>query len=190
MKPAARPRLTEAQVLAMIAALPLAPGKGTDKLFLVGIRGYYRDTMGKPGANDRGIYDDALCIVAPGVHFSTWNGNTDPSRYRDGAGTGAGKGMAVLKPGLWRAHRFGLHKGQYRALIQIGGAVTVTRDGNPPYDDTGYFGINIHKGGYNTTSSEGCQTIHPDQWPAFIATVDKLAKQLGVVTVPYALVEA
>lgn len=189
IKPSARPRLTEKEVMAKVAPLGLS---GRDKLFVVGIRGYYLDTMGKPGANDRAIYDDAIFVVAPGRHFSAWNGNTDPSRHRAGIGTGAAKGMASLKPGLWRAHRFGLHKGQYRALIQIGGPVTVTRDGSPPYDDTGYFGINIHKGGYNTTSSEGCQTIHPDQWASFIATVDAQAKALGLgaATIPYALVVA
>lgn len=189
IKPAARPKLTEAEVMARVAPLGLS---NRDKLFIVGIRGYYRDTMGKVGANDRGLYDDALFIVAPGRHFSAWNANTDPSRARQGEGTGAKKGMAVLKPGLWRAHRFGLHKGQYRALIQIGGKVTVTRDGNPPYDDTGFFGINIHRGGYNTTSSEGCQTVHPDQWAGFIGKVDELVKALGLgaTTIPYALVLA
>jgi len=189
MKSATRPKLAEADVLAKVRALGIGP---RDKLFLVGIRGYYRDTMGKPGVNDRGIYDDAIFIVAPGIHFSAWNGNTDPSRYRNGAGTGAGKGMASLNTGLWRAYRFGLHKGQYRALVQTGGKVTVTRDGTPPYEDTGYFGINIHKGGYTTTSSEGCQTVHPDQWSAFIDQVDSLAKRLGMsaATIPYALVNA
>ncbi|MEG3182132.1 hypothetical protein [Sphingomonas sp. LT1P40] len=187
MKPNARPQMTEAQLMAKVAPLGITR---LDTLFVVGIRGYYLDTMGRAAANDRGIYDDALFVVAPDQHFSAYNGNTDPSRRRIGGGTGAGKGMACLKPGLWRAHRLGLHKGQYRALIQTGGKVTVTRDGTPPYEDTGYFGINIHRGGIGTTSSEGCQTIPPEQWPTFIANVDALAKRLGVVTVPYALVLA
>lgn len=187
--PSARPRMTEADLLARVKPLGIT---GSDKLFVVGVRGYYRDTMGKVGANDRGIYDDAIFIVAPGQHFSAYNGNTDPSKVRDGEGTGAGKGMASLKPGLWRAHQFGAHKGQYPALIQTGGKVTVSRDGNPPYDDSGYFGINIHKGGFNGTSSEGCQTIHPDQWAAFMANMDDLAKRLGLrsAVIPYALIDA
>jgi len=184
--PSARPRLSEPELIARLWPLGLTP---EDKLFVVGIRGYYRDTMGAAGRNDRGIYDDAIFIVARGLHFSSYNGNTDPSRYRNGQGKGAGKGMASLKPGLWRAHKFGLHKGQYPALIQTGGTVTVIRDGTPPYEDSGWFGINIHKGGYNRTSSEGCQTIHPGQWPAFMANMDDLSRRLGLraKVIPYAL---
>jgi len=186
--PSARPRMTEAELTTKLKPLGLM---ARDQLFVVGVRGYYRDTMGKPGVNDRGIYDDAVFIVAPGLHFSAYNGNTDPSAYRKGKGTDAGKGMATLKPGLWRAHKFGAHKG-YPALIQIGGQVTVTRDGDPPYDDAGWFGINIHKGGRNTTSSEGCQTIHPDQWASFMANMDDLARRLKLrgSVIPYALIEA
>lgn len=186
--PGARPRLSERELVDRLKPLGLT---AADRLFVVGIRGYYRDTMGKVGANDRGLYDDAIFIVAPGLHFSSYNANVDPSAYRLGKGIGAGKGMASLKPGLWRAHKFGLHKGQYPALIQTGGKVTVHRDGAPSYDDTGWFGINIHKGGINTTSSEGCQTIPPAQWPAFIANMDDLAKRLGLrsAVIPYALLE-
>src|SRR5574341_591018 len=57
----------------------------------LGLRGYYCDTMGKPGTNDRGIYDDAICIVAPGI-FLTYNANTDPSIWRPG--------IASLVPGI------------------------------------------------------------------------------------------
>jgi lysozyme len=126
--------------------------------------------------------------------FAAFNANTDPSRYRKGQGKGAGKGMASLKLGVYRAHNLGKHKGQYEALIQTGGPVTVIRDGNPPYEDSGYFGINIHKGGFNTTSSEGCQTIHPTQWPSFIAGVTDQVKRLygkpwRTVKIPYVLVE-
>lgn len=180
-----------AQLQPHLLAAGLDPAK--DSVFVVGIRGYYRDTMGAPGVNDRGVYDDAIFLVSPSL-FAAYNGNTDPSRVRRGSGFGAGKGMANLKTGLYRAHRFGLHRGKYRALIQIGGPVTVVRDGNPPYDETGHFGINIHKGGFNTTSSEGCQTVHPSQWDSFITAAMDQAKRYhgaawGRTTIPYLLMD-
>jgi len=160
---------------------------------VVGQRGYYRDTMGAPKVNDRGIYDDAVFLTSPSA-FAAFNANTDPSTYRKGEGSGEGKGIASLKPGAWFVHRFDKHKGKYLALCQRLGPVTVTRDGDPPYDDTGMFGINIHRGGYNTTSSVGCQTIHPDQWESFISlAVDQARRYHGEawnkVVIPYILLQ-
>jgi len=82
-------------------------------------------------------------------------------------------GTAILKEGQYEnAYKLGLHKGQYKALIQVK-PVTVIRDydrnatldffnGN---ESTGYFGINIHRGNPNgiTNSvdkwSAGCQVF-------------------------------
>lgn len=68
----------------------------------------------------------------------------------------------------------------------------MTRDGTLPYQDTGRFGINIHKGGYNGTYSEGCQTVHPSQWESFIAlAVDQSKRYFGATwqskVIPYVL---
>ncbi|MGL5935898.1 MAG: hypothetical protein ACRCZI_09790 [Cetobacterium sp.] len=192
MTPSNRPQMLEADLIRIANASGLYLSESP--MFLVGYRGYYRDTMGLPGVNDRGIYDDAMFLMSREI-FVAYNANCDPSRVRRGKGVGAGKGMANLKLGLWRAHRFGKHRNQYEALIQTGGPVTVIRDGlTHNYEDTGYFGINIHKGGYNTTSSEGCQTIHPNQWNSFIANCHDQAKRIyGRVwrsaTIPYLLVE-
>jgi lysozyme len=192
MLPPSRPRLSLSELLAMVAPLGLTPA--SDPVFVVGVRGYYADTMGAPGRNDRGLYDDALFLVSPSL-FAAYNGNTDPSRTRAGSGTGAAKGMATLKPGLWRVHRFDKHKGQYQALCQRAGPVTVTRDGAAgDYADTGMFGINIHRGGHGTTSSEGCQTIPPGQWDSFIASAVDQAKRYhgdkwSRTTIPYALID-
>ena len=194
--PAARPRLSSTQLKQRMAAFNIDREKYP--LIIVGIRGYYKKSLGQPSANDRGIYDDALFIDTPNS-TTAFNGNTDPSRYRLGQGRGkakgAGKGMASLQPGLWLAHAFGRHKGQYLALVQSQNSVMVLRDGNPPYLDTGYFGINIHRGSYTSTSSLGCQTIHPQQWPAFIALAKAEAIRLygaqwATQTVPYLLLEA
>lgn len=154
-----------------------------DAVVLVGVRGYYRDTMGKPGQNDRGIYDDALFIVSP-THFTAWNANTDPSAFRPG--------IASLVPGV---HRY--RKGNHGITRPGGGypafrpatkneELPVTRDGvvNPRPG----VAINIHRGGRNGTSSEGCQTVPPSQWAAFYAALSGEMKRHGVTTFPYLLV--
>jgi hypothetical protein len=172
--PGEKPRLSSTELRMMIS--PYAIDREQYPIVVVGIRGYYKNSMGAPGVNDRGIYDDAIFVdTAQGT--IAFNGNTDPSKYRIGHGMGEAKGVALLNPGAWFVHKFDLHKGNYLALCQCAGEVTVTRDGDPSYLDTGYFGINIHKGCYNSTSSQGCQTIHPDQWESFIGLVVDQAKR-------------
>ena len=191
--PAAKPRMTREKLAARLAA------HGIDRtlhpLLVVGIRGYYLDTMGKPGVNDRGMYDDAIFLDSPDV-FAAYNGNTDPSRYKPGHGTAANKGMATLKAGVWHAYQFDTHGGSipHFAICQRRGPVVVIRDGTPPYEDEGNHGINIHRGSYHGTSSLGCQTLHPDQWPSFIALAEDIARRhFGTewkrTTIPYVLLE-
>ena len=191
--PAAKPRMTREKLAARLAA------HGIDRtlhpLLVVGIRGYYLDTMGKPGVNDRGMYDDAIFLDSPDV-FAAYNGNTDPSRYKSGHGTAANKGMATLKAGVWHAYQFDTHGGSipHFAICQRRGPVVVIRDGTPPYEDEGNHGINIHRGSYHGTSSLGCQTLHPDQWPSFIALAEDIARRhFGTewkrTTIPYVLLE-
>jgi hypothetical protein len=192
IKPDEKPRLSASELHAMLAAHAI--DRKTYPVVVVGIRGYYKNSMGAPGVNDRGIYDDALFIDSPQATVA-FNGNTDPSGYRKGKGKGTLKGMATLNPGPWFVHKFGLHRGKYLALCQRAGEVTVTRDGDPPYTDTGDFGINIHKGGYNGTSSAGCQTIHPDQWESFIGLAKDQAKRYyedawQKKVIPYVLIVA
>lgn len=175
-----RPRMTVDECRAALAGHGIVDG-----VAILGVRGYYRDTMGAPGRNDRGIYDDALFVVTRTV-FVAVNANTDPSVARNG--------VAVLEPGLWR-YQVGKHgitraaaggPPAYTALVQAA-PVTVRRDGQGL--DTGWFGINIHRGSATTTSSLGCQTVHPTQWDNFINLVRcelVLAKQ---VEVPYLLID-
>lgn len=192
--PPSRPQITAAEVDAILAA------HGVDRkkwpLLILGIRGYFLRTMGAPGGNDRGLYDDALVVVGPSG-IRAFNGNTDPSRARPGHGTGAAKGMATLKPGFWPCWCLGLHRGQYLALVQRKGPVTVLRDkeGGGTYEDTGYFGINGHAGGEYGTSSEGCQTVPRDggQWAEFITLVETEARGIRAdwraLVIPYLLIE-
>lgn len=136
-------------------------------IIIVGIRGYYKRTMGNPEANDRNIYDDALFILTPDT-FKSFNGNTDPSLYRDG--------IAVLQAGIWPVYKLDYHRGKktYPAICQRLGPVTVDRD-NGKKNHSGNFGINIHNGAWGSTGSLGCQTTHPSQWDEFYDTVEAAA---------------
>jgi hypothetical protein len=173
--PPAKPRLSREELESRLAHLQI--DRSAHPLIFVGIRGYYARTMGSTPENERMIYDDAIFILSPSACVA-YNGNVDPNGFRKGRGTGAEKGMAVLNPGWWPVYKFDLHRRKYLALCQRGGRVSVTRDGSPPYVDTGDFGINIHMGSRGGTSSLGCQTLHPDQWGSFIATAQAEAKRL------------
>lgn len=206
-----RPSYTRAAALAIPGvAVLLAAGP-----FILGIRGYYKDTMGKPGQNDRGIYDDAAFIIGPAPdEFRAFNWNTDPSGTR--------KGMAVLQSGeyAWakgihgRHHITGSvpdrgalkwldeHPGQdhpdpkyrltYWAFRQAG-PFTLLRDGaDKPEtitDPANWPWIDGHHGGLNGTSSEGCQTVPLEQWKEMRAygygLMDKYSKKI----IPYKLIE-
>jgi lysozyme len=162
----------------------LAKAGVTDKVALVGIRGYY-SKMGPTPGNDRGLYDDAMFVVSPSA-FASFNANTDPSIFRPK--------IATLRPGLhiYKKGKHGISRpgGGYPALrpANKNEALPVYRDGvEKPWDG---IAINIHKGGYNSTSSEGCQTIYPDQWNSFINLVYGEMDRYGQKTIPYLLVEA
>ena len=178
MLPPSRPQQAKSKTQAL-----LTKARVDDAVALVGIRGYYRDSMGEVGKNDRGIYDDAIFLVSPNA-YATFNANTDPSIRR--------AGIAVLKPGVhrYRKGKHGLSKpgGGYPALRPANPAeeLPVTRDGQ---GDSMGIAINLHKGGYRTTSSEGCQTIYPSQWESFISLVYSEMDRAGQKTIPYLLVE-
>lgn len=164
--------------------------KGIDRkkfpVCVLAVRGYYLDSMGKKGANDRGIYDDAVFIDSPTL-FASVNWNTDPSSYRKGKGTGSGKGMACLKTGVWD-YKIGPHKGKSPACRQAG-PVTVIRDGiDGDYEHTGDHAINHHWGGRGT-SSAGCQTAPPNQWPSYINPLVAELKRYNQKTFKYVLID-
>jgi lysozyme len=150
------------------------------------VRGYYRDSMGKPGVNDRGIYDDAMFVVGPET-FASFRANTDASRFR--------KGLATLLPGVhpFRAGNHGISRpgGGYPAFRPAtkGEALPVSRDGEEGRSKRDGVAINIHRGGYNTTSSEGCQTLYPPDWDAFLSLTKLEMKRAGVKTFDYILID-
>lgn len=156
---------------------------GEDKIALVLIRGYYLDTMGKPGTNDFGIYDDAVVLVGTDGLFATFNGNSDPSQY-----TG---NIAQIRPGVYR-YKLGIHglskppDRRYPALVQAEKVSVKRANGRV---SSGFYGINIHRGGESSTSSLGCVTIVPAQWPGFFSQVKGEMQSRLVNTIPVVLVD-
>ena len=145
------------------------------RIALLGLRGFFNPDTGRT----TGIYSDVIALVTPSV-FAAFNANTDASPHR--------RVSAVLQPGIWQ-YRLGIHglskpqHKQYMALVQAG-RVEVFHKEKIEY---GWFGMDIHRGGYSTVSGQGCQAIFPDQWPAFIALVEQEMKREGHTVIPYAL---
>ncbi len=169
--PASRPQRKREEVEQIIAA-----AGDRSEVVLVGIRGYYRDTMGKVGVNDRNLYDDAIFLVSPDA-FVSFNANCDPSIFKSG--------IATLVPGVYECVRW-RHKGKSQSL-QIVRDVLV-RDGQIG-ESVGRRGINFHAGSERETWSEGCQTLPKSQFDAFIKLVYSEMTRRGQTTVPYILVE-
>jgi hypothetical protein len=146
--------------------------------FLLAVRAYRRDTMGKPGLNDLNMFDDAFFIVTPD-RMTTWNGNTDPTRY--GWNPNADKYMARLKVGAYTFVPL-VHRGKYAAFGQGPNPVTVERidsTGKVRQTETGEFGINLHYASEFSTSSEGCLTVPRSDWSDFFKTLSPVIKKNG-----------
>lgn len=171
--PRSRPRRPRSQIAELLAD----HGLPEDKAVLVGVRGYYKDSMGRPGRNDQAMYDDAIFLIAPDV-FLAFNANTDPQK--------AGRKHAMLDAGLYEFYK-GKHKGKYNALRPFpeGVRLPCTRDGVRSMCGA----TNIHKGGFYDTFSEGCQTIYPNQYDEFIKRTYAEMTKYGQKTISYLLVE-
>lgn len=139
---------------------------------VVGVRGFVATPGEEAGANQIGIYDDAICVVTPTMS-RTFLGNTDPSR------TIAGRAILVAPQVLWLCP--GIHHAtrppadRRPAFIQDGGAriQRYTADnvlGDKILEDQ-WGGFNLHDGSITTTGSEACQTVVPEEWVDFRGTV-------------------
>ena len=86
--------------------------------------------------------------------------------------------FAVLQSGFYPSYRFDVHNSSspHEAICQRAGTVTVLRDGGKV--EKGFFGINIHRGGLHTTSSEGCQTLPLNTWKEFYSIARGEAQKL------------
>lgn len=186
--PPKKPRATRKIVLGAAyswwrRAFPKVP---FEEPILFGVRNYYTDSF-DPGGSGRGRYDDAIFIIGTGETFAGFNANTDPSAFR--------RGVATLIPG-WYPYRPGKHGisrpgGGYPAFRPAtkDEALPVYRDGETGRSKRDGIAINIHRGGWNTTSSAGCQTIHPSQWDAFYSLARLEMKRAGINRVWYGLID-
>jgi hypothetical protein len=132
-------------------------------------------------ANEKNKFDDTFYLVN-GPLMRVFSGTTNPGRHWL-LNLMNPKGTAVLKPGQYiDTWKLGLHKGQYEALVQVKN-VTVYRDNDRDEtaeeqgkEDTGLFGINIHRANPNAISSliekwsAGCQVLNnPTEYATLIA---------------------
>ena len=128
-------------------------------LVAFGIRGYYRDTMGKVGVNDRGIWDDANGWLerTGDKTYAIFNANCDPTvEYRRGVGS-------IHAPQIiW--FKIGLHKG--RKAFRQAREIMVDRDGIGLVKAGVECAFNWHDSLSGGTSSLGCQTNPKDQFQA------------------------
>lgn len=168
-------------VLAKFANLMPATRRG-DAVKVLVVRGYYLNSMGKSGKNDRALYDDAIFVVSPDG-IQPFNGNSDPSVFRKRVATIKANQAIRYKPGM---HGYKRKSGPYRAFRQ-NAPCTVVRDGVG--DDTGMFAVNFHRGGVRGTSSLGCLTVPPHQWNEFYGLVSGLLKKHGQGTFYVTLLE-
>jgi len=160
---------------------------GDYNLNIIGVRGPQRQA---------GLFDDTLLVVykQDGDWQIRWYWiTTDAGTYwlenpMNQAGT------ALLKEGQYRSSWvLGKHKGEYDALVQCK-PVTVYRDNNKDRiidlegspEQTGQFGINIHRSNPHRTSefverwSAGCQVFaNPNDYSNFMELVMKSASIFG-----------
>lgn len=185
--PLYRPKQSDDVTLAILKKFfPELSDAPVQKVQVLFVRGYYLNSMGVKGENDRAIYDDAAFVVSPeGVQ--SFNANSDPSAFRKRIATLKSPQVVRYIPGK---HGLSRSDGGYSAFRQ-NSDVTVVRDGVGDDTDSSNkrFWINLHRGGVNGTSSLGCLTIPPHQWDEFRDLVNGLLKKHGQKTFNVTLLE-
>lgn len=156
---------------------------------LFGVRGYFG------AGNKRGIYDDAIFVETVDGDRAAFNANVDPSSRKTGRASLEANQIVWYKPGFHGYGRKSGHPAFRQASVCIvardGGTGNGTAIGGGLFKDSPNkrFWINLHKGGYRTTSSAGCQTIPPQQWEAFYSLVRTFLKRYEVKDFPYLLLK-
>lgn len=160
-------------------------------IHLVGIRGW-KDMLAVE--NTFNEYNDTIIVLTPagnGVRANRYTASVDPGRLNEPNP----RGVAHLVEGSY-PYQIGLHRGREKALVQAG-KVRVRRyfdEGDEPfepYEEEGWFGINIHRGGSSRIVgnwSAGCQVVHGGEWDRFLGQIQRAAGD-GQNTFLYHLIE-
>lgn len=138
-------------------------------------RPYELNIVGVRSANTvAGRWDDEVYVFYnlpnyQGIRLHRFAATTDPGTYYLNTPLSRELGTAILAAGQYLgAYKIGMHKGQYKALVQDK-PVKVHRDYNRDSFldlggriETGRFGINIHRSSNGTSigrDSAGCQVL-------------------------------
>lgn len=143
-----------------------------------------------------------LCFLEGGLwQWHAYKCTTDAGKYWLEHASSRGTAILAHNKQYKGAYKFGLHRGQYKALVQTGNEVCVwrDRDGDLDHDwgqnmECGYFGINIHRASAVSEServnkySAGCQVIaDPDEYDHFLALCELQIRHLGYDKFTYTL---
>ena len=192
MLPRSKPKASREKVVDGLIASGLWKNSNVTRLSVIGIRGYYDDSMGVPDQNDRGIYDDAVFLISPDL-FASFNFNTDHSSYRKGGATLVSPQRVKYVCGYHGYGRASGHPAFRQAsnvvVLRDGGVGGGKSQGRGRFTDrpSARFWINLHRGGRTSTSSAGCQTVPPSQWKDFYAMVRGELKSSGQANFNYFL---
>jgi hypothetical protein len=162
-------------------------------------RAYYRDSLGRPGMNDRGINDDAIGFVTDQADYRV-RANVDPSIHRTGVASLKARQVVWYRPG-W--HGYASIYGH--PAFRQDSPVTVKRDGTEHFKpgtrhktygiclgdgywtDLGFgekFWTNLHRQTGRGTSSLGCQTVPQPQWAVLHKLILAELSRLGMSRFP------
>jgi hypothetical protein len=139
---------------------------------------YNLNIFGIRCATDTNFFDDLICVAYRNENLESiveiFQGTTDPGKYWLEHPMNS-DGCAILCEGQYKSvYKISKHRGKYNALCQRNGKVVVYRDDDkdtkhdldPETEQSGYFGINIHKSNpyvkYVDKYSAGCQVFRLD----------------------------
>ena len=143
-----------------------------------------------------------LCFLERGEwQWHAYKCTTDAGKYWLENASDRGTAILVHNRQYRGVYMLGLHQGRYEALVQRGGEVSVwrDRDGDTEHDyghneQSGYFGINIHRASSQRESqqvdrySAGCQVIaDPDEFEHFLALCKLQIEHTGYDRFSYTL---